>query len=104
MAQECAHLSTCLCRVGFYGLILLLLGLADFSGSVFKKYQIELGGVLQYVANQLKAGKRCVAILVIINLAMFVYFLTSRLQLRLVDSAQDHDEHGGFGSERRADG
>lgn len=32
-------------------------GLANFSGAVLKKYQIELAGLLQYVANQLKAGK-----------------------------------------------
>ena len=35
-----------------------LSGLASFCGAVFKKYQIELAGILQYVANQLKAGKR----------------------------------------------
>ena len=29
--------------------------LAVFCGSVFKKYPIELTGLLQYVANQLKA-------------------------------------------------
>ena len=32
-------------------------GLAVFCGTVFKKYSIELTGLLQYVANQLKAGK-----------------------------------------------
>lgn len=34
-----------------------LQSLASFSGSVFRKYSIELSGLLQYVANQLKAGK-----------------------------------------------
>ena len=29
--------------------------LAMFCGSVYKKYNIELTGLLQYVANQLKA-------------------------------------------------
>lgn len=37
-----------------------LQSLATFVGVVFKKYSIELTGVLQYVANQLKAGKRLV--------------------------------------------
>ena len=37
-----------------------LQGLANFCASVFKKYPIELTGLLQYVANQLKAGKRSV--------------------------------------------
>ncbi|KAF7244895.1 THO complex subunit 2 [Varanus komodoensis] len=32
--------------------------LASFCGAVFRKYPIELAGLLQYVANQLKAGKR----------------------------------------------
>ncbi|KAI0218636.1 THO complex subunit 2 [Lamellibrachia satsuma] len=36
---------------------LWLQSLANFSGTVFKKYQIELTGLLQYVANQLKACK-----------------------------------------------
>ncbi|OXB75785.1 UNVERIFIED_CONTAM: hypothetical protein H355_012294 [Colinus virginianus] len=31
--------------------------LASFCGAVFRKYPIELAGLLQYVANQLKAGK-----------------------------------------------
>ena len=35
-------------------------GLASFCGNVFKKYPIDLNGLLQYVTNQLKAGKRCV--------------------------------------------
>jgi THO complex subunit 2 len=34
-----------------------LQGLANFSANVFKKYPIELTGLLQYVANQLKAAK-----------------------------------------------
>ena len=33
-------------------------GLASFCGNVFKKYPIDLTGLLQYVTNQLKAGKR----------------------------------------------
>ena len=37
--------------------ILFFLGLAVFCGTVFRKYSIELTGLLQYVANQLKAGK-----------------------------------------------
>lgn len=36
-------------------------GLASLCGSVFRKYPIELAGLLQYVTNQLKAGKRYVA-------------------------------------------
>ncbi|XP_064608579.1 THO complex subunit 2-like isoform X2 [Liolophura sinensis] len=36
---------------------LWLQSLANFAGSICKKYQIELTGMLQYVANQLKAGK-----------------------------------------------
>ncbi|XP_069468772.1 THO complex subunit 2 isoform X2 [Ambystoma mexicanum] len=34
-----------------------LQSLASFCGAVFRKYPIELVGLLQYVANQLKAGK-----------------------------------------------
>ncbi|XP_044176473.1 THO complex subunit 2-like isoform X1 [Acropora millepora] len=34
-----------------------LKSLAVFCGTVFRKYSIELTGLLQYVANQLKAGK-----------------------------------------------
>ncbi|XP_056665928.1 THO complex subunit 2-like isoform X2 [Monodelphis domestica] len=34
-----------------------LQSLACFCGAVFRKYPIELAGLLQYVANQLKAGK-----------------------------------------------
>lgn len=33
------------------------IGLAVFCGTVFRKYPIELTGLLQYVTNQLKAGK-----------------------------------------------
>lgn len=36
---------------------LWLQSLASFCGAVFKKYNIELTGLLQYVANQLKAKK-----------------------------------------------
>ncbi len=35
-----------------------LKGLSSFCSNIFKKYSIELTGLLQYVANQLKAGKR----------------------------------------------
>jgi len=34
-----------------------LQGLASFCANVFKKYPIELTGLLQYITNQLKAGK-----------------------------------------------
>ncbi|KAK5643842.1 hypothetical protein RI129_007687 [Pyrocoelia pectoralis] len=34
-----------------------LQSLSSFSGAIFKKYNIELTGLLQYVANQLKAQK-----------------------------------------------
>lgn len=34
-----------------------LQSLANFSGSVLKKYPIDLGGLLHYIANQLKANK-----------------------------------------------
>ncbi|NXS71442.1 THOC2 protein, partial [Pandion haliaetus] len=40
-----------------FHLFFLALGLASFCGAVFRKYPIELAGLLQYVANQLKAGK-----------------------------------------------
>lgn len=36
---------------------LWLQSLASFCGAIFKKYNIELTGLLQYVANQLKAQK-----------------------------------------------
>ncbi|KAH3839564.1 hypothetical protein DPMN_112996, partial [Dreissena polymorpha] len=34
-----------------------LQSLANFAGSICKKYQVELSGLMQYVTNQLKAGK-----------------------------------------------
>ncbi|XP_073497185.1 THO complex subunit 2 [Phyllobates terribilis] len=34
-----------------------LQSLASFCGAIFRKYPIDLAGLLQYVANQLKAGK-----------------------------------------------
>lgn len=40
--------------------VLVQQGLASLCGSVFRKYPIELAGLLQYVTNQLKAGKRYV--------------------------------------------
>ncbi|KAH9492653.1 THO complex subunit 2, partial [Bulinus truncatus] len=36
---------------------LWLQSLASFAGAICRKYQVELTGILQYVANQLKAGK-----------------------------------------------
>ncbi|KAK3741029.1 hypothetical protein RRG08_005719 [Elysia crispata] len=36
---------------------LWLQSLANFAGAICRKYQVELSGLLQYVANQLKAGK-----------------------------------------------
>ena len=36
---------------------LWLTSLSNFCGAVFKKYSIDLTGVLQYVANQLKSKK-----------------------------------------------
>ncbi|XP_029643856.1 THO complex subunit 2 [Octopus sinensis] len=36
---------------------LWLQSLASFAGSVCRKYPVELAGLMQYVANQLKAGK-----------------------------------------------
>lgn len=39
-------------------LSLWLQSLANFAGSIFKKYNIELAGLVQYIVNQLKAGKR----------------------------------------------
>ncbi|KAJ8298480.1 hypothetical protein KUTeg_025011 [Tegillarca granosa] len=36
---------------------LWLQSLASFTGSICKKYSVELAGIMQYVANQLKAGK-----------------------------------------------
>lgn len=41
-----------------------LLSLANFCGSAIKKYQIELPGLLQFVANQLKLGK-CLDLLIL---------------------------------------
>lgn len=42
----------------FMNSLLCWTGLANFTGSICRKYNIELAGVMQYVANQLKAGKR----------------------------------------------
>ena len=36
---------------------LLFPGLATFCGTVYKKYPLELVGLLQFVTNQLKSGK-----------------------------------------------
>ena len=38
-------------------LSLWLQSLATFTGAIFKKYPIELAGLVQYIINQLKAGK-----------------------------------------------
>ncbi len=34
-----------------------LQSLSNFCGAVYKKYNVELTGILQYVANQLKSKK-----------------------------------------------
>lgn len=47
------------------------LGLASFCGAVFRKYPIELAGLLQYVANQLKAGKRQVDRLMLLQISKY---------------------------------
>lgn len=65
-----------------------LQSLATFVGAAFKKYNMELTGVLQYVANQLKNGKR-------------LEFLASGdrilllFQLRLARPARSHSEYVG---------
>lgn len=43
-------------------------GSANFCGAIYKKYNIELSGLLQYVANQLKAHKRSVDDQYIVNM------------------------------------
>lgn len=40
---------------------------ANFCGAIYKKYNIELSGLLQYVANQLKAHKRYLNLLICIE-------------------------------------
>nr|CAD7452514.1 unnamed protein product [Timema tahoe] len=47
---------------------LWLQSLASFCGAIFKKYNIELTGLLQYVANQLKAQKRASGLISIFTL------------------------------------
>lgn len=39
-------------------LIRFFIALATFTGALCKKYQFDLAGILQYVLNQLKAGRR----------------------------------------------
>lgn len=39
-------------------LLELFAGLANFAGCICRKYQVDLAGLMQFVANQLKAGKR----------------------------------------------
>ncbi|KAJ8776417.1 hypothetical protein J1605_015532 [Eschrichtius robustus] len=60
-----------------------LQSLASFCGAVFRKYPIDLAGLLQYVANQLKAGKRwhvlCTGTLCHDTLVQFGGFLASNL-------------------------
>lgn len=55
---------------------LWLQSLANFCGAIYKKYNIELSGLLQYVANQLKSHKRWVpnssSFRKILNLSFFV--------------------------------
>ena len=40
-----------------------LQGLANFCANVFKKYPIDLTGLLQYITNQLKAAKRFIILI-----------------------------------------
>lgn len=53
---------------------LWLQSLASFCGAIFKKYNIELTGLLQYVANQLKAQKRYIVQNKFIYLNIYVSF------------------------------
>ena len=55
LLRFCSHLDTL-----FQYTCCCFSGLANFAGSICRKYQVELAGLMQYVANQLKAGKRCV--------------------------------------------
>lgn len=48
---------------------LWLQSLSKFCGSVYKKYNIELTGLMQYVANQLK-GKRSLDLLILNQVVM----------------------------------
>lgn len=54
---------------------LWLQSLASFCGAIFKKYNIELSGLLQYVANQLKSQKRFVLVNVWLNAYEIIHFL-----------------------------
>ena len=52
-----------------------LTNLAVFCGAVFKKYNIELTGLLQYIANQLKA-KHSLDLLIVKEVGLYsVYIL-----------------------------
>jgi hypothetical protein len=35
-----------------------LQSLANFAAAIFKRYAIDFGGILQYIANQLKDAKK----------------------------------------------
>lgn len=65
-----------------------LQSLATFVGAMFKKHNMELIGVLQYVANQLKAGKRWILLILRRNwcssLIFFCIFSFDLLVLREV--------------------
>ncbi len=62
LVHECVTFLTCPRKDSYDNISLLSsrlsLGLASLCGAVFRKYPIELAGLLQYVTNQLKAGKR----------------------------------------------
>ena len=51
-----------------------LTNLAMFCGCVYKKYNIELTGLLQYVANQLKA-KNSLDLLIVKEVGYYAYCL-----------------------------
>lgn len=60
MESSVSHLKLMVFRVKHdsTSISMWLQSLAIFAGAVYKKYSIELTGLLQYVANQLKAQKR----------------------------------------------
>lgn len=61
---------------------LWLQSLASFCGAIFKKYNIELSGLLQYVANQLKSQKRHVKLIkIFINLPFNILLIFLLIKL-----------------------
>ena len=63
---------------------LWLQSLSNFCGAIFKKYNIELTGILQYVANQLKS-KRSLDLLILKEVV---------LKMSGIEAAEDMtDEH-----------